>query len=89
MSTETVPLQLVHSGMQPHALKPDERAVLLTLCNSDRFCNSAPRTIVATLLDEGRYLASASTIYRIVSAEGQVKERRAIAAHPARVNPSL
>lgn len=89
MSPATAPFQLVRSGTQPHALKPEERAVLLTMCNSDRFCNSAPRTIVATLLDEGRYLASASTIYRVLSAVGQVHERRAIAVHPARIKPEL
>ena len=89
MSPGAAPFQLVRSGMQPHALKPEERAVVVALCNSERFCNSAPRTIVATLLDEGCYLASASTVYRILGAEGQVKERRAIAAHPARIKPEL
>lgn len=81
--------QLVRSGIQPHALSASERAGVLALCNSERFCNSAPRAIVATLLDEGRYLASASTFYRILGAEGQLHERRAIATHPARVKPEL
>jgi putative transposase len=81
--------RLVHSGIQPHALSAAERVEILTVCNSERFCNSAPRAIVATLLDEGRYLASASTIYRILRAEGQVRERRAIAVHPAHVKPEL
>jgi len=79
----------VHSGIQPHALSAAERTEILTVCNSERFCNSAPRVIVATLLDEGRFLASASTIYRILRAEGQVHERRAIAVHPAQVKPEL
>jgi len=81
--------QLVRGGAQPHALSPAERSEVLALCNSERFCNSAPRAIVAALLDEGRYLASASTYYRILGAEGQVNERRAIATHPARVKPEL
>lgn len=80
---------LVRSGVQPHALSAAERAEVLALCNSERFQNSAPRTIVATLLDEGRYLASASTFYRILEANDQVHERRAIATHPARVKPEL
>ena len=42
---------------------------MLAVCNSERFCNSAPRAIVATLLDEGQYLASASTFYRILGAQ--------------------
>jgi transposase InsO family protein len=81
--------QLFRSGLQPHALSAAERAEVLALCNSERFCNSAPRAIVAALLDEGRYLASASTFYRILDAQGQVHERRAMATHPARVKPEL
>lgn len=80
---------LVRSGVQPHALNAEERSEVLALCNSERFCNSAPRAIVATLLDEGRYLASPSTFYRILDANGQVHERRAIATHPPRIKPEL
>lgn len=83
------PFRLVRSGIQPHALSLQERSALLAVCNSERFCNSAPRAIVATLLDEGQYLASASTIYRILRAADQVRERRAIAVHPARIKPEL
>jgi putative transposase len=82
-------VRLVRRGMQPHALTAGERAVILAQCHSERFCNSAPRTICATLLDEGQYLGSASTYYRILRSAGQVKERRAIATHPARVKPEL
>jgi putative transposase len=77
------------SGVQPHALDAQERATLLALCNSERFCNMAPRAIWATLLDEGCYLASPSTIYRVLRAADQVNERRAIATHPARIKPEL
>jgi putative transposase len=79
----------VPSGIQPHALTTPERQAVLALCNSERFCNSAPRAIVAALLDEGQYLASASTIYRILRAADQVRERRAVAVHPARIKPEL
>ncbi len=88
-SAKQPPFRLVRSGIQPHALIAQERTEVLALCNSERFCNSAPRAIVAMLLDEDRYLASASTIYRILRAEGQLHERRAIATHPARVKPEL
>jgi putative transposase len=81
--------RLVRSGIQPHALTVPERHAVLAACNSERFCNSAPRAIVATLLDEGQYLASASTIYRILRAADQVRERRAIAVHPAHIKPEL
>ncbi|HLY00982.1 MAG TPA: hypothetical protein VKR56_00645 [Candidatus Cybelea sp.] len=62
---------------------------MLALCNSDRFCNSAPRAIVTTLLDEGQYLASVSTFYRVLRAHELTRERRAVASHPARVKPEL
>jgi putative transposase len=41
------------------------------------------------LLDEGVYLASVSSMYRILRAHGEVTERRRQAVHPARVNPEL
>jgi len=82
-------LRLVRSGVQPHALTPAERESILALCNSERFCNSAPRAIWASLLDEGRYLGSPSTFYRILRSADQIRERRAIATHPARVKPEL
>jgi putative transposase len=80
---------IVRSGIQPHALTAQEQAAVLAVCNSERFCNSAPRAIVAVLLDEGNYLASASTFYRVLRTHGQVHERRAIATHPARIKPEL
>jgi putative transposase len=84
-----VPFRIVRSGLQPHALTADEHATALALCTSERFCNSAPRAIVATLLDEGQYVASVSTFYRILRAHNLTHERRAIATHPARVKPEL
>ena len=88
-SPEAAPFRIVRSGVQPHALTAQERATVLGVCNSERFCNSAPRAIVATLLDEGQYLASVSTFYRILGAQHLVRERRAIATHPTRVKPEL
>jgi len=81
--------RIVRSGLQPNALSAAERETILALCNSERFCNSAPRTIWATLIDEDRYLASPSTFYRILRDAGQLQERRAIATHPTRVKPEL
>ena len=88
-SSPTTAFHIVRSGMQPHALTVQERAAVLAVCNSERFYNSAPRAIVAALLDDGQYLASASTFYRILRAHGQLHERRAIATHPARIKPEL
>jgi len=49
----------------------------------------SPREVYATLLDEGVYLGSVSTFYRVLRADGEVRERRRIATHPAHVKPEL
>ncbi len=59
------------------------------MLNSERFCDHAPAQVWATLLDEGTYLASISTMYRILRDHHQVRERRRQARHPARVKPEL
>lgn len=54
-----------------------------------RFVDSAPETIVATLLDEGEYVASARTLYRLLKAHGEVKERRDQLRHERYAVPRL
>lgn len=66
-----------------------ERARILQVVNSRRFVDLAPIQIFATLLDEGVYLASISTIYRVLNENRQVKDRRRQAHHPARAIPEL
>jgi len=66
-----------------------ERAEVLAVVNSPRFVDLPPIQIYAQLLDEGVYLGSISTIYRILTANAQVKERRRLARHPARAIPEL
>ena len=73
----------------PWTLTDTERARLLAALNADRFADKAPAQIWAILLDEGTYLGSISTMYRLLRAEGQVRDRRAQAAHPPRVRPEL
>jgi putative transposase len=73
----------------PAALAPAERDALLAALNAERFADKSPAQARAILLDEGIYLASISTMYRVLRAEGQVRERRAQAAHPPRVRPEL
>ncbi|TFD37078.1 hypothetical protein E3T37_12495 [Cryobacterium sp. TMT2-10] len=65
------------------------RARILTVVNSARFVDLPPIQIYAQLLDEGVYLASISTIYRVLAENKQVKERRRLARHPARAIPEL
>jgi len=73
----------------PAALSLAERAQLLAVLDGQRFADKSPAQVWAILLDEGTYLASVSTMYRVLRAEGQVRERRAQAAHPPRVRPEL
>ena len=63
--------------------------VIDTLC-SERFCDAAPAQVWATLLDEGTYLASISTMYRLLRQQALVRERRAQARRPpAHLKPEL
>ncbi|PPJ33468.1 hypothetical protein C5E41_02415, partial [Nocardia nova] len=66
-----------------------ERRRILDTLNSDRFVDLAPLQIYAQLLDEGTYLCSVSTMYRVLREHAQVKERRRLARHPATVCPEL
>ena len=73
----------------PLALNEAERKEVLDVLNSDRFCDAAPHQVYATLLDEGRYLCSISTMYRILEEHGEVKERRRQVKRPAYSKPEL
>jgi hypothetical protein len=67
-----------------------ERADILAVLHSERFCDAAPAQVWATLLDEGIYLGSQSTFYRLLrTVHGDVRERRSQATHPAKVKPEL
>jgi putative transposase len=74
---------------QPRALARDERLAILAMLHSGRFADMAPAEIWAILLDEGTYLGSVSTFYRLLRAAGESRERRAQASHPAAVKPEL
>jgi len=73
----------------PRQLSDDERATILALLHSDRFADLAVPQVVAQLLDEGRYLCSESTMYRLLRANAEVLERRRIARHPEYRKPEL
>lgn len=76
-------------GLQPNRLHDSERAAILDYLDSDRFADKAPEQIWAVLLDEGVYVASVSTFYRVLREASQVRERRAQARHPPRRHPRL
>jgi hypothetical protein len=72
-----------------NALSRAETAELLAVLRSARFSDLAPAQIWAILIDEGRYLGSISTMYRVLRSNGEIRERRAQATHPTRVRPEL
>jgi putative transposase len=71
------------------ALSSHEANTVIEALNEERFCDKAPAQVWATLLDEGTYLASVSTMYRLLRERHQVRERRAQARRPALVKPEL
>jgi len=73
----------------PNALTGEECARVLAELNSRRFVDKSVTQCWATLLDEGTYLCSMSTMHRLLRRAGQAGERRRQASHPARVKPEL
>lgn len=73
----------------PRTLPDDERANVLTTLDSDEFMDKAPAQVFAKLLEDGRYLCSIRTMYRILAANEQVRERRAQRQHPTYTKPQL
>ena len=71
------------------ALNPQEREEIIEVLNSDRFVDESPRQIWAKLLDEGAYLCSWRSMYRILKAHDQVRERRNLLTHPTYQKPEL
>ncbi len=74
---------------QPRALTDAERGELREVLNSEDHVDEAPATVYARLLDDGRYLGSVSTMYRVLREHDEVGERRRHATHPATVKPEL
>jgi len=73
----------------PRALTDTEQAAVLECLHEPRFVDRAPAEVYATLLDEGQYLCSERTLYRILAANAEVKERRNQLRHPAYQAPEL
>jgi putative transposase len=73
----------------PRALPAAEQAAVLAVLHEPRFVDLAPAEIYATLLDEGRYLCSVRTMYRLLAAAHEVRERRDQLRHPRYTAPEL
>jgi putative transposase len=73
----------------PRALTDAERERVLELLHSDRFVDSAPEEVYATLLDEQTYLCAPRTMYRILHDNNEARERRNQLRRPAYAKPEL
>ena len=73
----------------PLALSAGERDGVVALLDSPQFADKAPAAVYAELLDEGRYVCSVRTMYRLLAARGEVRERRKHVQRPTYVKPEL
>lgn len=73
----------------PRKLTGAEHSTILSILNGERFQDEAVPSIYAKLLDEGEYLCSQSTMYRILKAQKQVRQRRHDRKHPVYTKPEL
>ena len=73
----------------PRTLGPDERHAVLDVLHEPRFVDLPPVEVYNALLDEGTYHCSTSTMYRILSENAEVRERRDQLRHPAYQAPEL
>ena len=71
------------------ALHPVERAAVLSRLHEERFQDRSPAAVYATLLDEGQYLCSIRSMYRLLGRNGESRERRDQLTHPPYKKPEL
>ena len=60
-----------------NALSAQERVQVLSVANSAKYCNQSPNQIVPHLADDGIYIASESTFYRVLKEENLLAHRGA------------
>jgi putative transposase len=84
-ATQPKPTRASH----PRSLGPHERQAILDTLHSERFCDASPAEVHATLLEEQTYLASTRTMYRVLAAAHEVRERRDQLRHPSYAKPEL
>lgn len=74
----------------PHnALSEAERDEVMRILNSEEFIEDTPWQVVPKLQDQGKWLCSVSTMYRLLKANNQLRERRHQRRHPKYVKPTL
>jgi putative transposase len=83
------PAEQAPTPVHPRALSGAEQQAVLAVLHAPRFRDAAPAAVYATLLDEGVYLASERTMYRLLAAAGETRERRDQLVHPPYAKPEL
>ena len=83
------PALVASRAAPPRALAPTERQQVLDVLHAPRFVDLAPAQVYATLLDEGLYYCAERTMYRVLAANAEVRERRAQRRHPVYAAPEL
>ncbi len=71
------------------ALSEEENERVLSVLHSEEFIDAAPAEVVATLSSRGQYLCSTRTMYRVLAANREVRERRNRVRRPMYVRPQL
>ena len=87
--TRAAPVPTQAERSSPRALDAEERQAVLASLHSERFVDQAPAAVYAALLDEGTYLCSERTMYRLLESAGEVRERRDQLRHPVYAKPEL
>ena len=72
-----------------HSLSDAEQQQVLATLHEPRFVDLAPSQVYAQLLEQGQYLCSIRTMYRLLAANNEVRERRAVASHVVYTKPEL
>jgi putative transposase len=85
----TAPVQAPVERSSARALGVEERQAVLATLHSERFVDQSPAAVYARLLDEGSYLCSQRTMYRLLEQAGEVRERRDQLRHPVYARPEL
>jgi putative transposase len=84
-----LPVEFLPRSTPARALCADERQIVRAVLNSERFQDCSPAAVNATLLDEGQYLCSTRTMYRILEENSATRERRDQLTHPQYQKPEL
>ena len=88
-SKPSFPAAIASRPVPARALRPAEREAVLACLHEARFQDRSPAAVYATLLDEGEYLCSIRSMYRLLQRRGESRERRDQLTHPPYKKPEL